>query len=92
MGLTVGTGVLVATGVEVGLGVGLAVAITVDATLIRGFLVPATMVLLGRLNWWIPRWLDRILPNLSIEGHEEDGEPAGPAEPELVGVGRHARP
>ncbi|WP_169988906.1 MMPL family transporter [Microbispora sp. H10836] len=73
-------------------GVGLAVAITVDATLIRGFLVPATMVLLGRLNWWIPRWLDRILPNLSIEGHEEDGEPAGPAGPELVGAGRHARP
>ncbi|GIH66652.1 membrane protein [Microbispora siamensis] len=71
-------------------GVGLAVAITVDATLIRGFLVPATMVLLDRLNWWIPRWLDRILPNLSIEGHEEDGEPAA-AEPELVGAGRHAR-
>ncbi|MGI5160216.1 MMPL family transporter [Microbispora sp. CA-102843] len=72
-------------------GVGLAVAITVDATLIRGFLVPATMVLLDRLNWWIPRWLDRILPNLSIEGHEEDGETAE-AEPELVGAGRHARP
>ncbi|OPG01864.1 MMPL family transporter [Microbispora sp. GKU 823] len=71
-------------------GVGLAVAIAVDATLIRGFLVPATMVLLDRLNWWIPRWLDRILPNLSIEGHEEDGEPAA-AEPELVGAGRHAR-
>ncbi|MEU6408669.1 MMPL family transporter [Microbispora sp. NPDC046933] len=71
-------------------GVGLAVAIAVDATLIRGFLVPATMVLLDRLNWWIPRWLDRILPNLSIEGHEEDGEPAE-AEPDLVGAGRHAR-
>ncbi|MEV0384266.1 MMPL family transporter [Nonomuraea sp. NPDC050643] len=53
-------------------GVGLAVAIAVDATIIRGFLVPATMVLLGRLNWWCPRWLDRILPNLSVEGHEED--------------------
>ncbi|GGO24069.1 membrane protein [Microbispora rosea subsp. aerata] len=73
-------------------GVGLAVAIAVDATLIRGFLVPATMVLLDRLNWWIPRWLDRILPNLSIEGHEEDDAPAGRAEPELVGTGRHARP
>ncbi|MEU8355345.1 MMPL family transporter [Nonomuraea sp. NPDC048882] len=56
-------------------GVGLAVAIAVDATIIRGFLVPATMVLLGRLNWWCPRWLDRILPNLSVEGHEEDDEP-----------------
>ncbi|MFI6483974.1 MMPL family transporter [Nonomuraea sp. NPDC050663] len=52
-------------------GVGLAVAIAVDATIIRGFLVPATMVLLGRANWWCPRWLDRLLPNLSVEGHEE---------------------
>ncbi|MBO3746663.1 MMPL family transporter [Streptosporangiaceae bacterium NEAU-GS5] len=55
-------------------GVGLAVAIIVDATLIRGFLVPATMVLLGRLNWWLPRRLDRILPDLAIEGHVEDRE------------------
>ncbi|MEV4300644.1 MMPL family transporter [Microbispora rosea] len=70
-------------------GVGLAVAVAVDATLIRGFLVPATMVLLDRLNWWIPRRLDRILPNLSIEGHEEDGEPAE-AEPEPVGAGMPA--
>ncbi|MCG5211672.1 MMPL family transporter [Streptosporangium soli] len=53
-------------------GVGLAVAIAVDATIIRGFLVPATMVLLGRLNWWCPRWLDRILPPLSIAAHAED--------------------
>ncbi|MEU0569611.1 MMPL family transporter [Nonomuraea sp. NPDC005983] len=53
-------------------GVGLAVAIAVDATIIRGFLVPATMVLLGRLNWWCPRWLDRLLPNLSVEGHDEE--------------------
>ncbi|WP_336211430.1 MMPL family transporter [Nonomuraea sp. LPB2021202275-12-8] len=53
-------------------GVGLAVAIAVDATVIRGFLVPATMVLLGRWNWWCPRWLDRLLPNLSVEGHEEE--------------------
>ncbi|TDC01185.1 MMPL family transporter [Nonomuraea longispora] len=69
-------------------GVGLAVAIAVDATLIRGFLVPATMVLLGRLNWWCPRWLDRILPNLSVEGHEEaDETPAAPRrEPAGAGV------
>ncbi|MBT2235405.1 MMPL family transporter [Nonomuraea sp. NEAU-A123] len=63
-------------------GVGLAVAIAVDATIIRGFLVPATMVLLGRLNWWCPRWLDRLLPNLSVEGHEE--EPAAPPARDLV--------
>ncbi|SEF56083.1 putative drug exporter of the RND superfamily [Nonomuraea solani] len=67
-------------------GVGLAVAIAVDATIIRGFLVPATMVLLGRWNWWCPRWLDRILPNLSVEGHEED-EPATPRRREPVEAG-----
>ncbi|WP_326636943.1 MMPL family transporter [Streptosporangium sp. NBC_01755] len=71
-------------------GVGLAVAIAVDATIIRGLLVPATMVLLGRFNWWCPAWLDRLLPNLSIEGQEEDEETEEPEEPsrELVGAGR----
>jgi RND superfamily putative drug exporter len=69
-------------------GVGLAVAIAVDATIIRGFLVPSTMVLLGRLNWWCPRWLDRLLPNLSIADHAED-DPVSPERPrELVGAGR----
>ncbi|MEQ4718105.1 MMPL family transporter [Nonomuraea sp. B19D2] len=67
-------------------GVGLAVAIAVDATIIRGFLVPATMVLLGRLNWWCPRWLDRLLPNLSVEGHEEDGPAPRHQEPVKLGV------
>ncbi|MFI6812002.1 MMPL family transporter [Nonomuraea sp. NPDC050328] len=69
-------------------GVGLAVAIAVDATIIRGFLVPATMVLLGRANWWCPRWLDRLLPNLSVEGHEEDDAPAPPRVLEEAGAGR----
>ncbi|MFI7109266.1 MMPL family transporter [Nonomuraea sp. NPDC050227] len=70
-------------------GVGLAVAIAVDATVIRGFLVPATMVLLGRANWWCPRWLDRLLPNLSVEGHEEDEpEPRRERAQEPVGAGR----
>ncbi|MFI7462764.1 MMPL family transporter [Nonomuraea sp. NPDC049646] len=70
-------------------GVGLAVAIAVDATVIRGFLVPATMVLLGRANWWCPRWLDRLLPNLSVEGHEEDEpEPRRERAQEPVAAGR----
>ena len=43
-------------------GVGLAVAIAVDATIVRCLLVPAAMVLLGERNWWLPGWLDRILP------------------------------
>ncbi|WP_449065474.1 MMPL family transporter [Planomonospora algeriensis] len=68
-------------------GVGLAVAVAVDATIIRGFLVPATMVLLGRYNWWCPAWLDRILPDLSIEGHDEE-EAGENREPDLVGAGR----
>ncbi|WP_424535390.1 MMPL family transporter [Sphaerisporangium viridialbum] len=72
-------------------GVGLAVAIAVDATVIRGLLVPATMVLLGRLNWWCPAWLDRILPNLSIADHAEDDDerPVTPGHgKELVTTGR----
>ncbi len=51
-------------------GVGMGVAVAVDATIVRCLLVPAVMVLLGRANWWFPRWLDRILPNFSIEGEE----------------------
>ncbi len=49
-------------------GVGLAVAVLVDATVVRVVLVPATMRLMGEANWWLPRWLDRLLPNLDIEG------------------------
>jgi putative drug exporter of the RND superfamily len=52
-------------------GLGLAVAIFVDATVVRMVLVPATMELLGEANWWLPRWLRRILPNIKIEGEEE---------------------
>jgi RND superfamily putative drug exporter len=50
--------------------VGLAVAIFVDATVVRMVLVPATMELLGDANWWLPRWLARILPRFEIEGEE----------------------
>ena len=63
-------------------GVGLAVAVFLDATLVRMILVPATMSLVGRANWWLPTWLDRILPHLDLEGgrNHADGfdiEPAG---------------
>jgi RND superfamily putative drug exporter len=50
------------------LGIGLATAIFVDATLVRMVLVPATMSLLGKANWWLPAWLDRALPQLTVEG------------------------
>jgi RND superfamily putative drug exporter len=51
-------------------GVGLAVAVILDATVVRCLLVPALMVLVGKANWYLPRWLDRVLPHLSIEGAE----------------------
>ena len=49
-------------------GFGLAVAVLIDATLVRMVLVPATMSLVGKANWWLPSWLDRILPHLDLEG------------------------
>jgi putative drug exporter of the RND superfamily len=52
------------------LGLGLSTAIVLDATIVRMILVPATMALLGRANWWLPRWLDRRLPHLRTEGAE----------------------
>src|SRR6266498_3928817 len=59
-------------------GLGLAVAVLVDATIVRIVLVPATMELLGDRNWWLPRWLDRLLPNIDVEGQPgavlDDGE------------------
>jgi RND superfamily putative drug exporter len=57
-------------------GLGLAAAILIDATLVRMVLVPATMELLGDRNWWLPGWLDRLLPKVKAEGHDvpEDDE------------------
>jgi RND superfamily putative drug exporter len=49
-------------------GIGFASAIFIDATLIRLVIVPSTMELLGDANWWLPGWLDRILPHLDVEG------------------------
>ncbi len=70
-------------------GVGLAVAVILDATVVRCLLVPAVMVLMGKANWYMPGWLDRVLPRISIEGTEffeaRDRLPAVDAEP--VGAG-----
>ena len=49
----------------------MAVAVLIDATIVRLVLVPATMELLGDRNWWIPAWLDRVLPRIHIEGHPD---------------------
>ena len=62
------------------MGVGLATAILLDATIVRMLLVPATMELLGDKNWWLPRWLDRILPNIDVEGHLQDASDDLPAD------------
>ena len=51
-------------------GVGLAVAVILDATVVRCLLVPAVMLLMGKLNWYMPKWLDRAVPHVSIEGAE----------------------
>lgn len=48
-------------------GLGLSVAIAVDATIVRCLLVPAAMLLMGHVNWWLPGWLDRHLPTLTVE-------------------------
>ena len=71
-------------------GIGLALAVLLDATIVRMLLVPATMELLGDKNWWMPRWLDRIIPRLNVDGPAHDPAPApvideAPVfEPELV--------
>ena len=74
-------------------GIGLATAIFVDATIVRIILVPATMKLMGDRNWWIPSWLDRMIPEIDIEGDsalpapefDADGSaPSTPQEPALV--------
>ncbi|MEJ7799051.1 MAG: MMPL family transporter [Ilumatobacter sp.] len=65
------------------MGLGLATAILVDATVVRIVLVPATMTLMGDANWWLPAWLDRLLPTIDIEGEtglpEPEYEVASPA-------------
>ena len=57
------------------MGMGLALAVFLDATLVRMLLVPATMELLGARNWWIPSWLDRLLPELRVEGTHPRPDP-----------------
>jgi RND superfamily putative drug exporter len=69
------------------MGLGLSAAILVDATIVRMVLVPATMELLGRRNWWLPGWLDRLLPRVAVEGHGTSTHaPAAAPAPEPVAV------
>jgi uncharacterized membrane protein YdfJ with MMPL/SSD domain len=67
------------------LGIGLAVAIFIDATIVRAVLLPATMSLLGDWNWYLPRWLN-WLPQVTHEPSVEPVRPEGDRERELAGV------
>jgi putative drug exporter of the RND superfamily len=74
-------------------GVGLAVAVILDATVVRCLLVPSLMLLMGRLNWYMPGWLERLVPHISIEGAEffeardRDRGTLGSVEPAAAGTG-----
>jgi RND superfamily putative drug exporter len=57
------------------IGVGMAAAILIDATVVRLLLVPALMQIFGRLNWWLPGWLNRLLPTVQIEGRDDHAAP-----------------
>jgi len=53
-------------------GIGLASAVLLDAFILRNFLVPAAMHIFGKANWWLPKWLDKILPHLAVEPNEKE--------------------
>ena len=71
------------------IGLGLTTAVLVDATIVRMVLVPATMELLGDANWWMPGWLNRLLPEVHIEGESAVKEELAAllAEEEVAPVG-----
>jgi putative drug exporter of the RND superfamily len=68
------------------IGLGLSVAVAIDASIVRIVLVPATMELLGKANWWLPRWLDKILPTINVEGTTIDDDDLEPPVREPVTV------
>jgi RND superfamily putative drug exporter len=67
------------------MGFGLAIAVLIDATIVRSILVPSTMRLLGDRNWYLPGWLE-WLPKLNVEGVEEAEEAVALPEVEPVGA------
>ncbi|TCC61984.1 MMPL family transporter [Kribbella pittospori] len=68
------------------LAVGMAVAVLIDASIVRMVLVPAVMTLLGDRAWWLPRWLDRIVPDIQLEGGPAAPPPPAPQETPKVDV------
>ena len=69
-------------------GLGLATAILMDATIVRTVLVPASMELLGDKNWWFPRWLDRLIPQVAVEGDAPRDPPPIARPAPAVAMGR----
>jgi RND superfamily putative drug exporter len=69
-------------------GLGLAAAVLIDATLVRMLLVPSLMVLMGRANWWLPRWLDRLLPGERLEVPATPPRVPAPPAPPVTGAAR----
>ncbi|MEV0254481.1 MMPL family transporter [Streptomyces sp. NPDC050732] len=76
------------------MGFGLAVAVLFDAFVVRMAIVPAVLALLGKAAWWLPRWLDKALPNVDVEGEKlhknlgDTGSPDAETDRELAPVGR----
>jgi len=68
------------------IGVGMAIAVFIDATIIRVLLVPAAMRLLGRWNWWAPGFLGRFVDRLGFSHAEDDDEPRGEGRPATMPV------
>jgi RND superfamily putative drug exporter len=78
------------------IGFGLAFGVLLDAFVVRMLLIPAAMHLLGESAWWLPRWLDRLLPDVDVEGaklersHPVHAQPVDPQSPEHEPSGAHA--
>ncbi|QES39784.1 hypothetical protein DEJ49_01280 [Streptomyces venezuelae] len=76
------------------MGFGLAIAVLFDAFVVRMAIVPAVLALLGKSAWWLPRWLDKVLPNVDVEGEKlhknlgDTGTPDAETDRELAPVGR----
>lgn len=67
------------------IGFALAFAVLVDAFLVRQILIPAAMYLLGDRAWWLPRWLDRVIPHVDVEGESLAREGSRVVEPAPTG-------
>ena len=73
------------------IGLGLALAVFFDAFFVRMTIIPALFALLGDRAWWLPKWLDRVLPNMDVEGEKLSRHPAAPKDERAVRTPEHSR-